>query len=253
MSTFNEPNYPTREDVPKIALGFPRPIQALHQIEMTSRCNLRCVYCVSPDLQREKVDMSEEHFRAALKHVKHYVSNGTQTQLNIAGTGESTLHPRFVELVQLARDELPNIPFLFATNGVVFTEEIARGLADIGLTFCWVSLHRPEKAGLAVQIAKKYGLLMGTSTDPATNANTWAGQVDWFESATTVMPCRWLRYGIAMALADGRVSACCLDSSGAGAIGHVDDPVGSLRTRPYKLCKTCHHEVGVLNFNQQGS
>ena len=252
MSTFNEANYPTREAVPKINLRFPRPVQALHQIEMTSKCNLRCTYCVSPNLQREKVDMTEEHFRAALKHVQHYVDAKTQNQLNLAGIGESTIHPRFIEFLRIARETLPDTILLFATNGVAFTEEIAKTMSDIGMCFCWVSLHRPEKGGPAVQLAKKYMVLAGAASDPATNANDWAGQVDWFVSHPEVMPCRWLRYGLATVLADGRISACCIDGSGDGTIGHVDDVVGSLRTKPYKLCKPCHHEVGVINYNQQG-
>jgi len=32
------------------------PFQQIHQIEITSRCNLRCKYCVHPHMERAKVD-----------------------------------------------------------------------------------------------------------------------------------------------------------------------------------------------------
>lgn len=249
-SLFFEPEYASRDAVPVLDLALPRPVQALHQIELSSFCNLRCVYCVSPKLQRPKVHMSEAHFVAALAHAGHYIAQGTQDQINMAGIGESTLHPRFVEFLRLARLTLPRTTFLFATNGLLMTHELAKALAEIQGVFCWVSLHRPEKAGPAIEIAKRYGIFAGTSSDPAVNANNWAGQVDWFETNNTVIPCRWLRYGLSMAMADGRVTACCLDGAGAGVIGHVEDPVGSLVTRPYPLCSTCHHEIGVRGHAQ---
>src|SRR5262245_27520539 len=88
-------------------------VKDLHQIEITSRCNLRCVYCVHPHMPRAKEDMTEEVFLQSLKWAKHFHTVGTrvpggdvwkQKELNLAGIGESTIHPRFVEFIHLARD-----------------------------------------------------------------------------------------------------------------------------------------------------
>ncbi|HEV8642064.1 MAG TPA: hypothetical protein VGV13_13270 [Methylomirabilota bacterium] len=109
-----------------------------------------------------------------------------------------------------------------------------------------VSLHRPEKAGPAIEAAKRHGLLGGLNPAPMTRAFDWAGQVDWFVSAPP-MVCEFLRSGWGMALVDGRITTC-LDASAKGVIGHVDDPFESL-TRPgtglapFSLCSPCHMQV----------
>jgi hypothetical protein len=222
--------------------GF--PITAVHQLELTSRCNLRCRYCPSPHLPRAKIDMSPEVFERALGWAAHYVRAGTQFELNLAGIGESTMHPRFVEWVGTARELLgPQVALTMATNGLLITEEMVAALAPYR-PMIWVSLHRPEKAGPAVEILKKYGLLSGVSADPSLASIDWAGQVDWHVSAKRT-PCPWVRGGRVFVMADGAISACCLDAAASGIVGSVWDDVTKLRTRPYSLCAGCHHDVGV--------
>lgn len=221
-------------------------VRTVHQIEITSRCNLRCRYCPSPNLPRPKQDISDEHFRAGVDLARFYMRRGTQhRELNLAGIGESTMHPQFVPFIEYARTKLgPSIDLLFATNGILFTDELAKAIAPFKPSV-WVSLHRPEKAGPAVEIAKKYGLLKGVSNDPSLAAVDWAGQVDWHVSAPRRMQCDWVRGGWVMVMADGRLTTCCFDASGAGVIGMIGDDPETLFVRPYGLCKTCHLDVGV--------
>ena len=235
-----------------IKLDLPRPVTALHQLELESRCNLRCVYCPSPNLGRPKQSMERATFLRALEWVKHFVREGTQRELNLAGIGESTLHPEFFDFIALAREAAGPHTFVnFTTNGLLFTEELAKHCQAHGVSV-FVSLHRPEKAGPAVNLARKYGVLAGVSNDPALAAINWAGQVDWEVTATPgVRGCPWIRQGRAMAMADGRVTTCCYDATGAGVIGHVNDPIGSLKTKPYSLCRTCEQEISVVGFDQR--
>lgn len=246
-------------DIPELRLEFPSPVRILHQVELTSRCSLRCKYCPSRDIvdgkypNRSAVDMTEEHFRRALCHVVHYASLGQQIELNVAGIGESMLLPHFIDFMEIARAVLgPEILILLATNGLHMTDEKAKRMAELRV-ICWISYHLPEKAGPAVQIAKRHGIWAGRSTDPVDNSDDWAGQVKWDRSQDYVAPCMWMRDQRAMALADGRITACCLDASGAGVIGHVDDPVGSLTTKPYGLCSGCAQEVRVAGYTQRPS
>jgi len=245
--------YESEGDIPLLDMELPRPIESLHQIEITSRCNLRCVYCPSPNLGRPKVDMSEDHFMRAMEWVSYLVKRGTQIELNLAGIGESTLHPDFVRFVAIARETVgPDIAVTLATNGITMTEELARKLAPSRPSL-WVSLHRPEKAGPAIQILKKHGLYIGSSSHPATEGNSWAGQVEWEDTQTFSSACQWIRNGFAMAMADGRVTSCCIDASGSGVIGHLDDAVPTVKTRPYNLCKTCHQHIRIKGVNQRGT
>ena len=227
-------------------------IKSLHQIELTSHCNLRCVYCTSPNLKRPKLDMDEKTFDRALAWVKYYVDLGTQGELNMAEIGESTMHPLLPEYLMRARAVIGNQRRLcFATNGILVTEELAKKIAPAQPSI-WVSLHRPEKAKHAVDILREYGLLVGVSTSPALDAVDWARQVDW--EVTSKMfgdACDWRRNGWVEVMADGRLTTCCFDSDGSGVIGHIDQEPGSVVSKPYRLCKDCHLDVGIEGWRDR--
>lgn len=246
-----------------LQLTFPRPVRAVHQLELTSRCDLRCAYCPSKDITagkypaRRAEDMTHETFEAALKWVSHYVRAGTQTALNLAGIGESTLHPQFIAWLHRAREVLgPHVSLTLATNGVaaakdtVYGAHLAEAFAATN-TAVWVSLHRPELAGRAVELYRKAGVLVGASADPSVNGNSWAGQVDWHDALENAIPCQWLREGKIYCLSSGELSVCCLDAQGLGVIGHVRDEPGSVKTRPYALCKGCYQVIGAVGYNQK--
>lgn len=238
--------------LPILRMDLPRRVMAIHQIELTSRCNLRCTYCPSPTLQRPKLDMTMAHFEAALRWVNLFVREGSQKELNLAGIGESTLHPDFIAMLKIARTVVgPDVRLVLATNGLIATEELARAFAETN-TRVWVSLHRPEKAGLAVALYRRHGVLEGASSDPSVNGNDWAGQVDWISSGNRI-PCQWIRDGKVMVMADGRVTACCLDASGCGVVGHIMDPIPPdlFKTHPYSLCGACYQEIGVHGYDQR--
>lgn len=238
----------------KLNLPLPRPVRCLHQIEVTSRCNLRCKYCPSPQLKRPKVDMTIEDFELAIDMVRYFMARGTQDpEVDMAGIGESTLHPQFKEMLFLARHRLgKQMRILFATNGLLFDEEIARHCKDLGV-FVAVSMHRPEKAGPAINIARKYGVLFGHSADPALAATNWAGQVDWEVTVAVARHCQWVRNGWIMAMADGRLTTCSFDASGSGVIGRLGDDPGTLKMSPYGLCRTCDQVLEIEGYNQFGS
>lgn len=220
------------------------PIRSLHQIEMTSHCNLRCRYCPSPKLPREKLHMSDEHYALAIKWAGFFVRAGTQRELNLAGIGESTMHPEFVRNCHLAREAIgPNCNLVLATNGLLMTDELARAIAPTKMMI-WVSMHRPEKAGPAIEILKRHGLLSGVSADPSVAATNWAGQVEWHVSAAK-RTCEWVIGGRLTALADGRLTRCCIDASGIGVVGTLHDDLTQMHTSPYELCRTCDQDVGV--------
>ena len=256
---------------------------AVHQIEITSRCNLACVYCLSPQIMkataayahqaeawtnlsglaghligtppepppRPAMDMSRAVYVRALELVTSYVKAGTQVELNLAGIGESTLHPAFIDYLRLAREAVGEYTrIIFATNGLIASDDFVRAMVPYRPEV-WVSLHRPEKAARALDTYKKYHLARGVSTDPATFPNDWAGQIDWpVAQVARTIPCQWLREGKVFVLADGRIATCCLDARASGIRGHVNDPIGSTRTQPYALCATCYQEIGATGYTQ---
>lgn len=219
------------------------PIQQIHQIEITSRCNLRCKYCAHPTMTRAKMDMTWEHFTRAIHLAKFCKDHGTQGSLNLAGIGESTMHPEFIRFLAHAREQLgKQQELVLATNGLLMTDKLAQQMEPYRPTV-YVSAHRPEKAGPAVECLKRVGLLAGISNDPTASATDWAGQIKWHVSAAKSQ-CPWVSQGWAMVLSDGRITRCSFDATGIGVIGHIDDPAQPW-TSPYKLCRSCHQDVGV--------
>lgn len=221
-------------------------IQRLHQIELSSHCNLRCRYCVNPNLQRPKLYMSEDDYRASLKWARMFVRQRLQTELNLAGLGEATMHPDFIKYVALAREAVGwNCWLVFSSNGVLLDDHMCRELAKYKPTV-FISVHRAEYAGPAMEAAARAGLQHQLSTDPVTHAMDIAGQVDWYVADVFKQcppECWWIKDGRVMVMADGRVTTCCLDGSGCGTLGHVTDDITQMRMRPYVLCESCHQQL----------
>lgn len=223
------------------------PIRAIHQIEMTSECNLRCRYCTHPKMPRPKQHMDDATYMKALRWVQYFQGKHKHPELNLAGIGESTLHPEFVRNVFLAREAVgPGVNLVLATNGLLMTDELARAIAPAKPSV-WVSLHRPERAGPAVEALKRAGILCGVSADASIAAVDWAGQVKWHVSAPKGNPCPWMTSAMVIVLSDGRVSRCCFDSDGSGVIGHIDEDLSQFATSPYALCAACHLSVPAMS------
>lgn len=248
--------------VPEIDLKLPRPVTALHQIETSSECQLSnwCSYCIHSQLGREKKAMTMDIFERALAHVDHYVNKElSQDELNLAGVGEPTLQPLLVEMVKKARAVMGNSWLNLTSNGVAWTEELAQGLAPYLSTHhghkagVFISSHIPKKAKTAIDLCRKYGMLIAISHDPAENTIDWAGQVDVEHTAATNRECPWIRQGRVMVSSCGYALTCCMDIAENSKLGHVNDPVGTWVTKPWSLCSSCDQEVGVKGFSQYGS
>jgi len=176
--------------------------------------------------------MDQRVFERALDWVEALNDRREDTlgELSLTGVGEALLHPEFVEFLALARKRLPGTPLVFSTNGLLLTDELCERIKPYRPQIC-ISLHRPEKAGPAIQAAKRHGLYEMVNPAPAISAFNWAGQVpNWFVSAPPIT-CEYLKSGWGVVLVDGRITTCCLDASGKGVVGHVDDPIESL-TQP---------------------
>ena len=231
---------------------YPRPLTSIHQIEPTSHCNLRCRYCPSPILPKLRgqpaTHIAMPVFERALMWAEHFDSRGTQGELSLTGIGETLLHPRWRDLVRMARETLPRNFICFSTNGLLLDDDACAYLAEYRIAV-FVSLHRPEKAGPAINAARRAGILVDTNASAATSSFDWAGTLagKWEVTAPAGNPCAYLQRGWGVVLADGRVTTCCLDATGAGVVGHVDDPIGSLSIGPWGDenvgCSACHERV----------
>ncbi|KKL28765.1 hypothetical protein LCGC14_2371860 [marine sediment metagenome] len=165
---------------------FPRPITTIKQIEVTSKCNLACKYCPHPKMKRKKEHMVWKTFEKTLDWVRYFMEQGTQREVAITGIGEALMHPGFVEMVKRIRIVIGwSNPITFSTNGILLTDELCIALKPFEPRI-FVSLHRPEKAGKAIEVAKKYGLYATHNDAFATDSMNWAGTVDWYVSTHSI-------------------------------------------------------------------
>ncbi len=217
-------------------------VREIHEIELTSVCSLACVYCPHPNLQRAKAHMEWSVFERTLAHVRALVKAGTQQEVSLTGIGEAILYPRFLEALWLTREAIGfGRSLILSTNGVDMTPEIARELAkaQVGV---YVSLHRPEVAGKAIEMLKAAGAAIGHNVGFVDSALDWAGQVDWHVSAPRTQ-CGYLSKGWAVVRQCGAVDACCMDAHNLYPIGSVWDELGTLKTHATKLCEGCNFHV----------
>ena len=216
-------------------------VTEIHEIEFSSVCNLACVYCPHPKLQRAKAHMEWPVFERTLEHVRYLVGKGTQKELSLTGIGEAILHPRFVEMMGLCREAMGELPVYVSTNGVAMTKELAREIqkARVGV---YVSLHRPEVAGPAIRMLDEAKVSRAANHAFVDSSLDWAGQVEWHVSAPRVQ-CGYLSRGWAVVRQDGSIDACCMDAHGLYPVASVWDAPGSLLTNAMDLCKNCNFHV----------
>ena len=173
----------------------------------------------------------------ALEWVGYFDKRGTQPELSITGMGETLLHPDLIPMLEKVREVYMG-KTLFATNGILLTEEIAKELARLGV-WIYVSMHRPELAKPAIDICRRYNILGGINAGFATQAMDWAGEVDW-EVTAPDSECKYQSEGWGSVLVDGTFNSCCWDAHGKNVIGHIDDEIGSIENRPFDLCAKCN-------------
>ncbi len=222
-------------------------VQTIMNIELSSVCNYKCVYCPAKDQKNYRPTgfMTEEIFKEVVKWIIFFSRQGTQTEVNFFGVGEPTLHPSLLSLLAIARDRIPaGIPFHMNTNGSTMNEKLARNLYALGVQEIDVTAHELYATAKTVRIFNDVGIRYNISFDPVTRPNNWAGQVDWFEPRyPKPFPCPWIGNGQVMVMSNGDITRCCLDAFAKGVLGNTSMEVNEMEVTPFELCKTCHHTL----------
>ncbi len=186
--------------------------------------------------------MSAAIWQRVLVWIAHFVARGTQEEVNLNGTGESTMHPDFVSMVADVRRVLgPEGVIQYTTNGKGCTEELVQSLAPYKPKVC-VTAHHFNIAKPAMALYEKYGLLRSVSMDPMINSQDWAGQVKWPVRTMTPKPaCKLLVERCGTINADGTFVMCCMDGSNESALGTVfDEPAEKMpKVHDWRLCGPC--------------
>jgi len=103
-------------------------------IEITNHCNLECPICIVQN--RHNYDMSKEEFANILDGLVE--KEGQLETINLSG-GEPTMHPQFLELLDMARAKTEIARVSISTNGLrcatdyAFCEELAKRKVYVSL------------------------------------------------------------------------------------------------------------------------
>jgi radical SAM protein with 4Fe4S-binding SPASM domain len=106
-------------------------------IEITTRCNLKCKYCARTLWGREGYDMSEETFSCLMALLPHAY------RITLVGLGEPLLHPQITDLVSEAVYCGRRVSIV--TNAMCLDESVSYGLLKAGLHSIAFSIDCPDQ------------------------------------------------------------------------------------------------------------
>lgn len=109
------------------------PVRFL-QLEPTTRCNFTCGFCAGRAMPQ--TDLPWERFVAALDAFP------ALEHIELQGEGEPLLHPRFFDMVSLARSR--NIKVSIITNGSLFTPDAIDRILTLAIDKIAVSIESPD-------------------------------------------------------------------------------------------------------------
>lgn len=217
-------------------------------VEVTNRCNLRCSYCpVNRDMAREKRDLPFDRFVELLDR-----SPTVKTLLPFQW-GEPLLHPRIVEMIEVATKR--GIRTYVTTNGTLLDDAMNRALLRSGLARLTISVdgddatHQSTRGVALAPIRERVlalkrqrdesgspmridvSMVVEERTAPGVDEyfRAWSGVVDRVQAIPRLVAsprggrCREPWRGLLVVLADGRATTCCVDSEGKLALGNVAD------------------------------
>lgn len=99
-------------------------------LELSRRCNLRCIYCYTNGGEPLEGELSLEEIcdiidQAIILGIK---------RVSIVGGGEPLIYPDFFKVTGYLRER--NLPIIVFTNGTAITEEMARRLSNHKVSVC---------------------------------------------------------------------------------------------------------------------
>lgn len=110
-----------------------KPHLASFQIELTSRCNERCVHCYIPH-KYKLYDITPELYYSVLEQLRDM----NVLSITLSG-GEPMLHPRFLEFLKAAQKYDFSVNVL--SNLTLLNDEIVKAMRDTRLSSVQVSLY----------------------------------------------------------------------------------------------------------------
>ena len=112
-------------------------------VEITTRCNLHCVYCARSSMKQQGTDMDKNTFASILGLLPHAY------RVTFVGLGEPLLHPGIVEFIAKAVSQGRRTTLV--TNAMLLEPCLSRELIQAGLESIAFSIDAPDQ-GLASEV-----------------------------------------------------------------------------------------------------
>ena len=110
-------------------------------LEINSRCNLKCSYCPISTESRGDEFMEEALFLKIMEDLSSFPYAG---RISPHFYGEPTIDTRLVHLMRLARKMVPKAELIIHTNGTHLDRALYRDLLSAGVTGFLVTRHTPK-------------------------------------------------------------------------------------------------------------
>lgn len=104
-------------------------------LEVTNRCNLNCKMCFKQSWEDEEGDMDMSLFLKILDDADEFQD---LRMIYFGGIGEPLVHPRFLEMVRLARERGHAVGI--STNGFLLTDEEISSFIDLEVDLIYFSM-----------------------------------------------------------------------------------------------------------------
>ncbi|MCP3874945.1 MAG: 12,18-didecarboxysiroheme deacetylase [Desulfobacteraceae bacterium] len=184
--------------LPSHLLQFSKDKKPVVVWNMTRRCNLKCVHCYakSDDISYDN-ELNHEQSLAMIDDLAQF-----GVPVLLFSGGEPTIHPRLVEYAQYAVSK--GMRAVISTNGTLITQEKAKILKEIGLSYVGISLDGLEethdkfrgikgsfkKAMAAIENCQEAGIKVGLRfTINKRNVNDIPGIFDLLEEKNIPRAC----------------------------------------------------------------
>ena len=105
-------------------------------VEVTSKCNLKCTMCPRRSFEASNQDMPRELFLKLSDDFKLF------RMVDLTGWGEPLLHPDFFEFVRIAKSKRCQVKYV--SNGVAFSKDKADETIKTGVDWIVFSIDSPE-------------------------------------------------------------------------------------------------------------
>lgn len=226
-------------------------LKTITTIELSSKCNLKCQYCINRYMEsragRKPQIMSRNVFAMACLILKETVRRGTQREINLNGNGESLLDPDIISRIKTIREIVgKNIKVQMSTNAVLLTPEIAIEIKNAGLDKIHISVHSAYHVRKAVDFLQRINFDFCVNPGTILTSHNWAGQLEP-EDNVFILPkakCDPLLEGRGYIQAEGDIVPCCYDYRNLGKFGTVfDDDLFETEYTKFGLCETCHQMI----------